>query len=164
MIVLLGDTHREADHGMAGELLDRVRSAAIVVHTGDFVTDAVVDSFEATSGGRFVGVHGNADSSSVHARLPDRQTVTIDGRTITVVHGHDHPPALLSFMGREVGADLVVYGHSHRPVIEDRPVVVCNPGSHTRPRGGPPTYALVEGSRCRILTTDGSVVSECHLK
>ena len=163
MIVLLGDTHRQTGHGLAGELLDRVRTATAVVHTGDFVTEAVVDSFETTANGRFVGVHGNADAGSVRSRLPERQTVTVDGRTIVVVHGHDHTPSLLSFMGREAGADLVAFGHSHRPVIEEGPVTLCNPGSHTSPRGGPPTYALIDESRCRILTTDGSLEGEHSL-
>ena len=164
MIVLLGDTHRQADHGLDGTLLDRVHSAAAVVHTGDFVTTDVVDAFERTVGGQFVGVHGNADAADVRSRLPDRQTVTVDGRTIVVVHGHDHTPTLLSFLGREAGADLVVFGHSHRPMIEPGPVALCNPGSHASPRGGSPTYGLLEGSRCRIMTTAGSLVSEHNLE
>ena len=45
------------------------------------------------------------------------------------------------------GADIVMYGHSHRPVVDyDEGVIAINPGSLTYPRqeGRRPSYILME--------------------
>ena len=46
--------------------------------------------------------------------------------------------------GRQSNADLVVYGHSHDPGVQDGSVPLCNPGSHADPRWNRPAHAELE--------------------
>ena len=49
-------------------------------------------------------------------------------------------------IAKENGADIVMFGHSHKPVIEKSgDVTVINPGSISRPRqdGFRPTYMVM---------------------
>ncbi len=163
MIVVLGDTHRKTDHGLSGELFARFRDAAVVIHIGDFVRLSVLESFEDDVKGTFAAVHGNADSMAVRDRLPRERTVSVEGTRFAIAHGHGHTESSLSYFGREEGADLVVFGHTHRPEVIEGPVTLCNPGSHSRPRGAAPTYAVIEDSGGRILRLDGSLVTEFGL-
>lgn len=163
MIVVLGDTHRETDHGLAGELRSRLRAAAVVIHTGDFVRLSVLESFQDEATGTFAAVHGNADAMAVRDRLPRERSVSHDGYRFAVAHGHGHTEASLSYFGREEGADLVLFGHTHQSEVIDGPVKLCNPGSHSPPRDSAPTFAVIKDGHGRILTLDGSVVTEFGL-
>ncbi|MEI3524175.1 MAG: metallophosphoesterase family protein [Anaerotignum sp.] len=51
----------------------------------------------------------------------------------------------ISYWAEEQGADVVLFGHTHRPVYDDRGrVMLFNPGSISMPRGGtPPTSAFL---------------------
>ncbi len=51
---------------------------------------------------------------------------------------------------RELGADIVMYGHTHRPLlISEEDLVTLNPGSLTYPRqsGRHPSYIVMEMDR-----------------
>lgn len=60
MLVVLGDTYREADNGLRGKLLDRVRKASTVIHSDDLVTVAVLESFRDLTA-HLVAVHGTVN-------------------------------------------------------------------------------------------------------
>jgi predicted phosphodiesterase len=55
-----------------------------------------------------------------------------------------------------------VRGHTHTPSYKERAVPVLNPGSLTRPRGSPPSYAWLtcEDGRYggRIVTLDSEIL------
>ena len=59
------------------------------------------------------------------------------------------------------GFDMVFYGHTHRPVIDETEgILVVNPGSLTYPRqeGRRPSYVLME------VAENGKVTSEiCYI-
>ena len=68
-----------------------------------------------------------------------------------MIHGHNYYVA----MGNETlkeeayarGADIVMYGHTHKPVIDvEDALIAVNPGSLTYPRqmGRRPSYILME--------------------
>ncbi|MFB6360881.1 MAG: YfcE family phosphodiesterase [Halobacteriales archaeon] len=162
MLVVLGDTHRETGHGLDGRTREAVRSADVVAHTGDFTTPAVHAAFGPVAE-RFHAVAGNNDAAAVASRLPARTVFRAEGLDVVVVHGHNHSEQALSLLGREVGADLVAFGHSHRPRVEaTASVTLLNPGSHTTPRQFQPAHAeLVRDSdRCegRLARPDGSLI------
>lgn len=146
MLTVVGDTHGRNGHRLEGAVLEAVRRADLVVHTGDFLTTTVLDAFEAESQS-FIGVSGNNDSTEVRARLPDVSEFTAEGLRFVVVHGHEHSNTSLGLLGRGHEADVVVFGHSHSPTIVDTGrVVLLNPGSHAVPRQFRPGYAVVERS------------------
>lgn len=162
MLVVLSDTHRETGHGLSGPALDAVRSADRVVHAGDFTTGAVLDAF-VEAAARLEAVHGNADEPAVRKRLPETRVFEYGGVRVAVVHHRDGGATGLTLFGRSQGADLVVSGHTHRPVVvESEDVVLLNPGSHADPRGHRAAYAELEpadgGLTGRLREVDGTVL------
>jgi hypothetical protein len=145
MLVVVSDTHERVRPRLEGRTREAVRAADRVVHAGDFVTERVLDGFEATcadAGAAFEAVHGNNDPPAVRDRLPAGRTVAYGGLRFAVAHGHEHSGASLPLFAREADADCAVVGHSHRPSFGDLGgVPVLNPGSHARPRGHRPAHA-----------------------
>lgn len=66
-------------------------------------------------------------------------TFELQGFRIFMTHGHYYYPHAgndrLKSAGRKNGADIVLFGHTHRPTLEiDKDIIVANPGSLTYPR------------------------------
>lgn len=167
MFVALGDTHRTEGHGLTGRTLEAVRTADVVAHTGDFTTRAVHDAIaaEATA---FHAVVGNNDEPPLAVTLPSRAEFAAEGLQVTVVHGHEHTDQALSLLGREVGADLVITGHSHRPEIQETTgCTLLNPGSHAEPRWHQPAHAELEagsdGVTATLVTPTGTELESVRL-
>ena len=84
-------------------------------------------------------VHGNVDSPELQQRLPEELSLDADGMTIAMLH--DAGPAkgrLERMRERFPGADLVVFGHSHMPLDEEREGFrIFNPGSPIQRRRAP---------------------------
>jgi predicted phosphodiesterase len=187
VITVVSDTHGTDGHRLEGRTLEAVREADLVVHAGDFTTEAVLDAFEAAVGaeagaensgerggdgsgtdGRFVAVYGNNDDPAVRERLAAERTVEHRGVRIAVVHGHEHDDTSLSLLGRQERADVVVVGHSHEPGWRRvGAVTVLNPGSHADPRWHRPGHAELEptgeGATGRLVAPDGEVFDEFDL-
>ena len=142
MLVALSDTHGRESSRLEGRTEAAVEAADIVVHAGDFTTEAALDAFAARADLR--GVYGNNDPPAVRDRLPAERVVEWAGLRLFVVHGHEHTGAALTMAGRQSSADLVVYGHSHDPGVQDGSVPLCNPGSHADPRWNRPAHAELE--------------------
>lgn len=155
MLVVLSDTHRTDGTGLVGAAADAVADADAVVHAGDFTTEAVVDSIrEAAGDAAFHAVHGNADAPEVTERLPTETTLEYAGVRIAVTHRSRSGTTGLAMLGRQQGADLVVFGHSHRPTVEEMgEVTLLNPGSHADPRGAKQSFAV-------LRPDDGGLVGE----
>jgi hypothetical protein len=168
MLVVVSDTHGSDDHRLRGRTLAAVREADVVVHAGDFTEAPVLDAFQDVAP-RLLGVVGNNDDAGIRDRLPGSRTLTYAGLTVAVTHGDVHKGSKrLSLFGREREADLVVFGHSHRPGFEHtRRVALLNPGSHAEPRGRTPAHAELEadddGVRGRLVTPDGDELASFRL-
>jgi hypothetical protein len=173
MLTLISDTHGTDDHRLTGRTLEAVRASDLVVHAGDFTTEAVLDAIEAevgkdtdhSAGSRLVAVSGNNDTARVRERLDETAVVTWSEARVVVVHGHEHDETALDFLGRQEGADLVVVGHSHRPGVEAAGAVpTVNPGSYADPRWHRPAHAELEPGAGkltgRLVQPDGSVLGE----
>jgi len=164
MLAIVSDTHGTDGHRLEGRTLEAVREAEVVVHAGDFTTEAVYDAFaaEATD---LVAVHGNNDDPSLVERLPSVATLERAGWRFVVVHGHEHSETSLTMLARQEAADVVVVGHSHRPemeVLAGR--VLVNPGSHADPRQFRPGHVEVTATAERLVVRScrpgGGVVGE----
>jgi putative phosphoesterase len=166
MIVVLGDTHREAGHGLTGHIRGAVEEADIVLHTGDFTTQPVLLDFRYISEA-FYAVYGNNDAAAVRDRLPAREVVERSSLRLVMVHGHEHTETAVSFLAREVDADLVILGHSHRPrYTTTETASILNPGSHCQPRAYRPGYAELHPRENRgiLLEPDGTQIESFSLK
>lgn len=80
---------------------------------------------------------------------PNAITFTAAGRNVFALHGHrysvDYGLDSLAVTAKTLDADLVFFGHTHRPYWEENSgTLYLNPGSCSRPRGGnPPSFAVV---------------------
>lgn len=151
-LIIVSDTHGALDARV--EAL--ARTADLVVHAGDIGSAAVLQRL----GAKVHAVRGNNDVSakwvgpaSVLAALPEACELSLPGGQLMVEHGHRVNPAPKRhalLRARYPNAALVVYGHSHRQIIdqEERPWV-ANPGAAGRSRtyGGPACLELLITSR-----------------
>jgi len=161
-VVLVGDTHIPTRaRNLPTRLLEALKRADAAVHTGDFVSSEVYRQFvEAVP--VLHAVRGNCDFDPRLAQLPPYRLVELGGTRLAVIHGHQwgrpSPPSMARyFHGR---ADVVAYGHLHRPVVEQHgQILVLNPGSPTDPRGSQSSYLTVDwdesgGVHARVIYLD----------
>src|SRR5438270_11699808 len=114
-----------------------VEAADAVLHAGDVVELALLDELR-RRGRRVWAVLGNNDRA-LRGVLPERLELDLDGVAVAMVH--DSGPA----QGRRArlrrwfpAARVVVFGHSHVPVVEDDgDLLLLNPGSPTDRRRMP---------------------------
>ena len=118
-IALIADTHMpRGSRRLPEACVERIRGADLLVHAGDFSTAAVYEELAAL-GPRTVAVHGNVDDAALRARLPERETLELEGVRIGIVH--DAGPKrgrLARLRGWFPEADAVVFAHSHLPLHE----------------------------------------------
>lgn len=96
---------------------------------------------------RIRAVGGNCDYLSYFDR---ELVISAEQCKIFLTHGHLYEVkkdlGRLVSRGRELGADLVVFGHTHLPVVHrEEGIILFNPGSLSATRCyGTPSYGLVE--------------------
>lgn len=116
-----------------------------VLHAGDVGPEDLLVELEAIA--PVTAVWGNTDGWEVHARVPEVARVELGGVRVVVVHGMQvGSPTPERVVRAYPDAGLVIFGHSHRPVIERvGEVLAVNPGS-AGPRRfrGPVTVALAD--------------------
>ncbi|MCD1293709.1 metallophosphoesterase [Methanocella sp. CWC-04] len=137
-IIVLSDTH--IAYKVPDEILEKIKDADMVVHAGDFHTRAAYDTIKAYSR-RLIAVHGNSDDPDLKESLPEIETFEAEGVKIGVVHKGHHVTDLtnMRYLALEIGVEVLVFGHLHRPIIEKSDVLLICPGSPTSPRMADPT-------------------------
>lgn len=97
-------------------------------------------------GAPIYAVRGNGDGDH---RLSQALTIEFAGRRIFLSHGHltgvqDGLSSLLA-AAESTGAELALFGHTHRPFWEEfRRILILNPGSIGRPRSDAgPSFATI---------------------
>lgn len=167
MLTVVSDTHSRDGHRLRGRTLKAVRSAEVVLHVGDFMTESVLDAFEAEAD-TLRGVYGNNDDSGIRDRLPNARTVEYEGIRFAMTHTVRGGTTALSLFGKQREADAVIVGHSHRPTADlTGELPLLNPGSHAQPRGNRPGHMELEpvagGLKGRLVTPDGEVFETFEL-
>ena len=141
-ILIVSDTHRK--NASFYDVLE-IEQPDMVIHCGD--AEGAEFEFREVADCPVEVVLGNNDFFSA---LPGELTLDIGPYKVWVVHGHN----FFVSMGRENlkeeaavrGADIVLFGHTHRPVIDtEGEVIAVNPGSLSYPRqeGRKPSYAVM---------------------
>ena len=127
-ILILSDSHRDLDN--MRKAIDREMPRAIF-HLGDHDGDAAQLQKEFPHIPMYC-VCGNCDTPFPLAQ--ETQLVELEGVRIFAAHGHKHNVKyghMNFYMAtREQGAQLGLFGHSHRPLCEDfGGLWLLNPGS-----------------------------------
>lgn len=122
---LISDTHGL----LRGEVFDALAGVDHILHAGDVGDEEILLELGAIA--PVQAVWGNTDRGEIRSRLAERLTMELGGWTICVVHGQQYGSPTPRVVAEDhPDADLVVFGHSHQPVIERvGRVLAVNPGS-----------------------------------
>lgn len=143
-VLIVSDTHGR--HGGFDRALQEAGDIDVLIHLGDVegdetYIDAVVDCEKHI-------VRGNNDFFS---DLPREEEFYLGKHKVFITHGHAYyvslDPEYIRQEGRARGADIVMFGHTHRPFFEENDgIVVLNPGSLSFPRqeGRKGSYMMME--------------------
>lgn len=152
-LLVLSDTHLgpETLDRMPPEVFRMADRADEVLHAGDVVHPAVLEALRERA--PVHAVLGNNDHA-LRGRLPEVLELDLEGVRIAMVHDSGVTAGRARRMQRRFpAADVVVFGHSHDPLVEqngDGPLLV-NPGSPTQRRRQPVhTVAWLELSGGRV--------------
>lgn len=128
-ILVFSDTHGYIDGCI--QMINRIKDVDMVIHAGDVSADAEdIAAIFPNIDVRFVC--GNCEMS----RAPGEIEIDADGKKIFVTHGHyynvkyDYDYKTLVNHARAIGAELAVFGHTHKPVYDNLgDISILNPGS-----------------------------------
>ncbi|MDI6894998.1 MAG: metallophosphoesterase [Bacillota bacterium] len=139
-IGVLSDTH--GNLALVHRVVEEMGSVDLLLHAGDYYEDSCR---LAEWGVRVVGVVGNCDC---RVDGPAERLVQVGGKRLLLTHGHRYRVkqdfrTLLS-RARELNADAVVFGHTHRAeAFWLGKVLFFNPGSLHAPCGDGPSYGVL---------------------
>lgn len=151
-ILVISDTH--GDTKKAEEVIRSNNGINMVIHLGDYFRDAqkLTRLFPDML---FEYIYGNSDF--LVDNVPAEKTLDICGKRIFITHGHRYSvkwdTGRLFKKAEELHADMVLFGHTHIPLIEKNGSrCVLNPGSTSDPRGNSSrSYALVEIENNQVI-------------
>ena len=146
-ILIVSDTHRKNDNYI--KVLERIAPVDMVIHCGDIEGSEYL--IAESAGCPVQMVTGNNDFFS---DLPREKEFMVGKYKIWLTHGHNYYVSMsnenLKHEARMRGVDIVLYGHTHRPVIDIAgDIIAVNPGSLTYPRqeGRRPSYVIMDLDR-----------------
>lgn len=155
-VLIVSDTHRK--HENLEKVIEKEGKLDLLIHLGD--SEGNEDYIEQIAGCPIEIVSGNNDFFS---DLPREMEITVGKYKILLTHGHYYNVSLgtekILQEGRAREVDIVMFGHTHRPVLDIKEdIVVLNPGSISYPRqeGKKPTYMVMK------IGKDGNAGFELH--
>ncbi len=146
-ILIVSDTHRKDSAFF--KVLKREAPLDMVIHCGDVEgSEELIRSTAAAAGCAVYMVTGNNDFFS---DLPREIECEIGKYRVWITHGHNYYVSMGNERIRQAagrrGADIVMYGHTHKPVVDwGGDVIAVNPGSLSYPRqyDRRPSYIVME--------------------
>lgn len=117
---LISDTHGL----LRREALEFLRGCDHIVHAGDVHKPSVLEDLARIA--PLIAVRGNNDKGNWADALPETALMRLGGKLIYAIHDISR----IDIDPRAAQVDVIVYGHSHKPSIEEREgVLYINPGS-----------------------------------
>ena len=142
-ILVISDSHGR--HAAIEKAIAEQTEAKHIFFLGDRLAD--IEYFDTFFPDRiFHSVSGNCDFGSCVAASG---FINLFGKNIFYTHGHLHGvkggTAHIKSAARQMGADIVLYGHTHVANIEyDDGLYIVNPGSIGQSRSGACSYAVLD--------------------
>ncbi|MBM7684838.1 metallophosphoesterase family protein [Defluviitalea raffinosedens] len=147
-LLIFSDTHHALY--VAKSVIERIKDRMdMFIHLGDHDLDAVELSKEFPD----IPVHYVAGNCDFGSSSPTEKIIRVGGKKILMIHGHKHNVKWgydrISYYGEEKEVDVVLFGHTHIPLIEySGRVLIFNPGSISQPRGTiTPTFGILDIDR-----------------
>lgn len=143
-ILIVSDTHGRHDN--FDIVINKVKPIDLLIHLGDF--EGGRDYVEAMAPCQTEMISGNND---YFIDLSREKLITIGKYKVFLTHGHyygvNFNTEKLEEKAREVGADIVMYGHTHIPSTQlKQDIWIVNPGSLSLPRqaGSIPSFIIMD--------------------
>lgn len=132
-IAVISDSHY--DGSSINAVKKHLNDVEIILHCGDGAPDTKL--LERDFNGEIYAVRGNCDISNEY---PSERIVEVMGTKIFITHGNMYNVKneynTIFYRGKEVDADIVLFGHSHKAIINNYDgLTIMNPGSITFPYG-----------------------------
>ncbi|HET7216761.1 MAG TPA: metallophosphoesterase family protein [Vicinamibacterales bacterium] len=141
---MISDTHGV----LRSQALDALAGSSLIIHAGDVGAPEILDRLREIA--PVVAVRGNVDTRPWCSVLPLFDLVQHEAHSIYVLHDI----AQLNLDPVAAGLSAVVFGHSHKPSIQQRHgVLFLNPGS-----AGPRRFDLPT-TIARIGVADGRLTA-----
>ena len=119
-IGIISDTHGL----LRPEAVAALRGADRILHAGDIGDPGILDSLGQLA--PVTAIRGNIDRDLWARALPETEVLEVEGISIYMLHDL----AKLDLKPEAAGFRVVVYGHSHRPKLEEKNgTLYFNPGS-----------------------------------
>ena len=139
-IGLISDTHGQ----LRSEVFEHLEGVERILHAGDIGNLDIITELETIA--PVLAVHGNTDDFEIRNKFGAVVDVELGGKRVVVTHGHyQGAPTPANLRAAHPHADVIVYGHTHKPLHDPAVPVVINPGA-----AGParfklkPTIAILE--------------------
>jgi len=134
-------------HGMLRpEVFEAFSGVDHILHAGDVGKAGILTELQALA--PVTAVYGNTDGAELRRSLPQVAALELDGFDIVVTHGDQlGSPTPESLHAEFPEAQIIVYGHTHRPLLTlvDVVVTVINPGGAGARRFNlPPSVGILE--------------------
>lgn len=131
-IGVISDTHRM--NRFIDKVIPYLNECDLIIHAGDNFVDSKYIHKMTNVG--MMAVRGNCDFENVEEELE----FEIENKKFFVCHGDKYGVKYglgqLQKKAKEIEADIVVFGHTHTPLIKEKDnTVYINPGSVSLPRG-----------------------------
>ena len=142
-VLIISDSHGRNTH--LERVLERENDIDFLIHLGDL--EGTEEYLEEVLDCPMAMVSGNNDYFS---SLDREKLIELEGHKIFITHGHRYQvyegAGLLKEIGRELGVEIVMFGHTHIPYLDtEDDVIALNPGSISQPRQKDriPTYMIM---------------------
>ena len=148
-IGVISDTHCL----LRPEALKALQGAEHILHAGDVGDPDILDALRAIA--PVTSIRGNIDEGGPCSHLPPTELAELGGRSIYMLHDVKK----LDLNPEAAGIAAVVFGHSHKPLVEwRRGVLFLNPGS-----AGPRRFELPVTVAWLKIEADGLNARIIHL-
>ncbi len=122
---IISDTHGL----LRPEVFEVFEGVDLILHAGDIGPPEILTELETIAPVR--AVWGNTDGFDIRHRVPEIIEERIEGFDFLIIHGHQlGQPTPAKLNAAYPKAEVIIYGHTHRPLLEtvDVVVTVMNPG------------------------------------
>lgn len=145
---LISDTHGLLRPGVH----EALSGVALILHAGDVGGSGILDELRLIAPVR--AVLGNTDPAG-DPELADEILMNVEGMSVHLSHGHEVGSPTPERLADRYDADVVVYGHTHRPLVTKLGGrLFVNPGA-----AGPRRFNLVP-SVARLTISGGNAEVE----
>lgn len=147
LIGVISDTHGL----LRPQAVEALQGVELIVHAGDIGSVDVVERLSEIA--KVVAVRGNIDTGVWSEKYPLDEVVKVHGKHLYVLHNLNE----IDLDPVAAGFDVVISGHSHKPLIHEKDgVLYVNPGS-----AGPRRFKLPVAVAMLKITPGGI---EAHVR